>query len=208
MTPRSRKLVLTAHITFSVGWFGAVAGFVALNSAAIASQDIQIVRSAYVAMNLIGWYIIIPVCFGSLLTGLVQSFGTPWDLFKHYWVAVKFFLTTGSTFFLLLHMQLIRQAAKIATESALPNDELRSIGINLLTKSALALLVLLVTITISVYKPWGKIQLRYLNNKKQTAMQEKKAIKKSWGFYTLTGLIILIAIFIIKHLLSGGMSKH
>jgi len=30
MTPRLRKFVLTAHVTLSVGWLGAVAGFLAL----------------------------------------------------------------------------------------------------------------------------------------------------------------------------------
>ncbi len=30
MTPIVRKFALTAHITFSVGWLGAVAGFLAL----------------------------------------------------------------------------------------------------------------------------------------------------------------------------------
>ena len=36
MSPRLRKLALTAHVTFSVGWLGAVAAFLALS---IAGQD-------------------------------------------------------------------------------------------------------------------------------------------------------------------------
>ncbi len=55
MKPAFRKLMLTAHITFSVGWFGAVAGFVALNIAALTNQDTQTIRSAYIAKDLIGW---------------------------------------------------------------------------------------------------------------------------------------------------------
>jgi hypothetical protein len=47
MTPGWRKFVLTAHITFSVGWLGAVAGFLALTIAGLAGQDMQIVRAAY-----------------------------------------------------------------------------------------------------------------------------------------------------------------
>lgn len=208
MNSRIRKLILTSHISFSVGWFGAVAAFVVLNIAALTNQNIQTVRSAYIAMDLIGWYVILPSCFGSLLTGLIQSLGTAWGLFKHYWIAVKLFLTVGSTFLLLIHMQLIGQAAKTAKITSLPIDELKSLGMDLLTKSALALLVLLITIVISVYKPWGKIQFKQHSNKKYIAMEEKKQSKMPWGFYTLIGLFILIVFFIIKHLLSGGMSKH
>lgn len=46
MTARVRKLALTAHITFSVGWLGAVAGFLALSIAGLVSQDDEMVRGA------------------------------------------------------------------------------------------------------------------------------------------------------------------
>ena len=39
MTPGLRKLVLLAHITFSVGWIGAVAGFLALAITGLTSQE-------------------------------------------------------------------------------------------------------------------------------------------------------------------------
>ena len=52
MTPRLRKFALTAHVTCSVGWLGAVAGFLALAVAGLTSQDAQMVRAAYLAMEL------------------------------------------------------------------------------------------------------------------------------------------------------------
>lgn len=66
MTPRLRKLALTAHITFSVGWLGAVAGFLALSIAGLTSHDAEVVRGAYLSMNLIGLYIIVPMSFAAL----------------------------------------------------------------------------------------------------------------------------------------------
>jgi hypothetical protein len=42
------------------------------------------VRAAYLAMELIARFVIIPLAFASLLTGLIQSLGTPWGLFRHY----------------------------------------------------------------------------------------------------------------------------
>ncbi len=60
ITPFFRKLGLTAHITFSVGWLGAVAGFLALAIAGLTSQDPQMIRSAYITMELIAWFVIVP----------------------------------------------------------------------------------------------------------------------------------------------------
>lgn len=93
MTPALRKLALTAHVTSSVGWLGAVGGFLALALAGLTSQDAQMVRAAYLATDVITWFVIVPLAFGSLLTGLVVSLATPWGLFRHYWVLVKFLLT-------------------------------------------------------------------------------------------------------------------
>lgn len=39
MTPRLRKFALTAHVTSSVGWLGAVATFLALAVVGLTSQD-------------------------------------------------------------------------------------------------------------------------------------------------------------------------
>lgn len=103
MTPRLRKLGLTAHIIFSVGWLGAVAGFLVLSIAGLTSQDAEVVRSAYLVMNLIGWFIIVPMSLAALATGLVQALGTEWGLLRHYWVLVKFLLTILATIALLLH---------------------------------------------------------------------------------------------------------
>jgi hypothetical protein len=61
VTPGLRKLALTAHVTSSVGWLGAVAGFLALAVAGLTSEDAQMVRAAYLAMELTGWFVIVPL---------------------------------------------------------------------------------------------------------------------------------------------------
>lgn len=78
MTPRLRKLALTAHVTFSVGWLGAVISFLALAVVGLTSQDSQLVQAAYVVMEVTGWFVIVPLSIASLLTGLAQSLGTEW----------------------------------------------------------------------------------------------------------------------------------
>ena len=66
MTPRLRQFALTAPVTSSVGSLGAVAGFLALAVAGLTSQDAQIVRAAYLATELITWFVIVPLSLASL----------------------------------------------------------------------------------------------------------------------------------------------
>ena len=76
-----RRFILTAHITFAVGWLGAVAGFLALAIAGLRSQDTQVMNSAYLGMDLITRFVILPLSFAPLITGPILSLGTPWDFF-------------------------------------------------------------------------------------------------------------------------------
>ncbi len=73
MEPRLRKFALTAHVTSSVGWLGAVAVSLALAVACLSTRDPELVRAAYLTMKLIGWVVLVPLSLASLLTGLVQS---------------------------------------------------------------------------------------------------------------------------------------
>src|SRR5262249_13587028 len=102
LTPILRKVALTAHIISSVGWFGAVGGFLALAVAGLTSRDAQMVGAAYLAMELTAWFVIVPLTFASLVTGLIVSLGTHWGLFRHYWVLLKFVLTSFATVLLLV----------------------------------------------------------------------------------------------------------
>ena len=103
MTPTVRKLTITAHVVFSVGWLGAVAAFLVLSIAGLTSHDPEVVRGAYLSMDLISRFIIIPMCFAALATGLLQALGTPWGLFRPYWILVKFGLAIFASFALLVH---------------------------------------------------------------------------------------------------------
>jgi len=204
MTSRVSRLVLTSHITFSIGWLGAVAVFIVLAINGLTSQDILLSRSSLIAMELSAWYVIVPFCLTSLFTGIIQAVGTKWGLFKHYWIVVKLFLTIAMTILLLLHMQPISYLASVAKGPSFSNSQNSEQLIDLIAKAGAALLVLIAIATISVYKPWGKIRFRKLDNKQQTNIQ---GWKKSVRFYLLIALISLIIVFIIMHLLGGGMGK-
>jgi hypothetical protein len=156
MTPRLRKLALTAHVTSSVGWLGAVAGVLALALVGLTSQDIQIVRAAYLAMELIGWFVLVPLALASLVTGLLQSLGTTWGLFRHYWVLFKLLINVSAMVVLLMYMQTLSYLAGVAAETTLSNDDLGVLRTpSVVLHSVLALLLLLVATVLAVYKPRG-----------------------------------------------------
>lgn len=155
MTPRWRKVALTAHVTASVGWLGGVAGFLALAVAGLASEDAQTVRSGYVAMELIGWYVIVPLCAASLVIGVVSSVGTTWGLVRYYWVVVKLVITVLATVALLVHLQPVDHLADVAAGAAWSGGELHGLRVQLVIQSGAAVLALLVATALSVYKPQG-----------------------------------------------------
>lgn len=210
MTLGLRKFVLTSHITFSVGWFGSVAGFLALAIAGLTSQDTQIVRASYISMELIGWFVIIPACLGALLSGLVQSLGTEWGLFRHYWILVKFVLTILATLILWVHMQPISYVAGIASGSILSSADLRGLRIQLIADAGAALLVLLFSITLSVYKPWGRTpygsRIQNKQNNRQAVIEP--ATRKSWLMYLMLGLIGLVVLLFVTLHLTGVFGSH
>jgi DMSO/TMAO reductase YedYZ heme-binding membrane subunit len=108
MSPGIRKFALAAHLTVSIGWFGAVAAYLALDVTVATSQDLQTLRAAYLAMELIARFVIVPLAVTSLLTGIVMSLGTKWGLFRHYWVLISLVLTVVATAVLLVETRAIR----------------------------------------------------------------------------------------------------
>lgn len=156
MTARVRKFALTAHVTSSVGWLGAVGSSLALAVVGLTGQDAQTVRAVYLALDLTGWFVLVPLSVVSLVTGLVQSLGTSWGLFRHYWILTKLLLNVFATVVLLLYMPTLGYVAGIADESTWSGadiDVLRNPSPAI--HAGGALLLLLAAVTLSVYKPRG-----------------------------------------------------
>lgn len=155
MPPLLRKLALTLHVVCSVGWLGAVGAFLALALVGLTSQEDPLVRSAYVGMDLMTGLVIVPLSIAATATGIVQSLGTPWGLFRHYWVLAKLLITAASTFLLLSHMRGISYVAALAGQMALGRGDLRELRVQLAIDAGAAIGALLVTTLLSVYKPRG-----------------------------------------------------
>jgi hypothetical protein len=153
LPPRLRKFALTAHITTTVGWLGAVVAFLALAVVGLTSQDAQTVRGAYLVMEPTAWIVLVPLAIASFLTGIVQSLGTTWGLFRHYWVLFKLLITVFATLVLLIYMETFSSMAGVAADPSVDLGGVRSASPGL--HAALALLLLLVATVLAVYKPRG-----------------------------------------------------
>ena len=171
MTSSLRKFALAAHIALAVGWIGAVAGYIALDVAAATSQDAQTLRAAYLAMELIAWYVIVPLALASLLTGLAMSLGTKWGLFRHYWVLISLLLTIIATVVLLVETQTISYFADIAADPTTSSDDLRALG-STLVHSVGGTVVLLVILVLNVYKPRGMTRYGWRKQQEESKVSQ------------------------------------
>lgn len=170
MAPRLRKIVLTAHVTSSVGWLGAILAYLALDITAVTGRDIQTVRAAYVAMDLTIWFAIVPLALASVLIGIINAEGTRWGLFRHYWVLVKFLLTILATIVLLQEAQIVSALAETAASTAdprtLPGTLLHSIGGGL---------VLLGIAVLAIFKPRGLTRYGWRKQHEQAVASSRPA---------------------------------
>ncbi|NLP52108.1 hypothetical protein HC179_15500 [Bacillus sp. RO1] len=155
MTPRIRKFALLIHIVSTLGWIGAIACFLVLSIVGLNSENEQVVRASYLSLELITLLVIVPLSIFSLLSGLIQSLGTKWGLFRHYWVLIKLLLTLVATIVLYLQLEPISYIANVAAETILFSTDLRELRLSLVIHAVGGLLVLLVVTGLSVYKPRG-----------------------------------------------------
>jgi hypothetical protein len=210
MTPRLRKFALTTHVTSSVGWLGAVAAFLALAIGGLASENTHLVRAAYLAMHLTTWYVIVPLSMAAPVTGLVQSLGTTWGLFRHYWIVMKLLLTVFATLILLLHTQPIERVAEAAAQMDLAAADLRQVRIQLVGDASAALFVLFVTTMLSVYKPWGLTPY---------GIRKQYEVTPSWrpashrrpapsGRHVLLAIVAFVVLLVLLHLLGVRVHSH
>jgi hypothetical protein len=153
LSPRLRKFALIAHVASSVGWLGAVAAFLALGVVGLTNQDAETVRAVYLVMEPAAWLVLVPLAVASLVTGLVQSLGTAWGLFRHYWILFKLVINVVSTVVLLLYMSTFSSLADVAADRRADLDSVRSASPVL--HAGLALVLLLVATTLAVFKPHG-----------------------------------------------------
>lgn len=150
----ARKAALVTHVVTSVGWLGAVAAFLGLAVVAVRSDDSATVRGLYVAMDVLGVGVLVPLSLASFASGLLQSLGTSWGLFRHWWVITKLAISTVATAILLLYTSTLSALGDAAASPTLTDDGVLP-STSPILHAAGALVVLLIAAALSVFKPRG-----------------------------------------------------
>ena len=163
-----RKLALSIHLTCSVGWIGAVLAYLGLGITAVAATEPGTVRGAWTGMELIGWYVLVPLAVSSVLTGVVLAVGSRWGLLRHYWVVFALVLTTLATAVLIMHMPSVSETA--TTVQSAPAAQLDRYGGDLFHAS-LALAMLVGIELLNVFKPPGITPYGWRKQQEQRARQ-------------------------------------
>lgn len=147
---RLRKLLLTSHVVFSVGWLGAVVALLGLSVAGLASSEPATVRAVYLAMQPLAHYVLLPLSLASFFSGTVQSLVTVWGLFRHYWVIFKLLINVTAVAILFMYLQTMNHLAALARAPAPPAADPSPV-----VHSVAALLGLVIATALSIYKPKG-----------------------------------------------------
>jgi hypothetical protein len=150
---RGRRVNVLVHVVTAVGWMGAVVAALGIAIIGVASSDVGAVRGASLILERIAWYVLLPLGVASLLSGVVQSLGTPWGLIRYYWVLAKLIINVLSVIVLLAYTSTLAEAVTRARDASVPLQDLRN-GSAVLHGAA-AVVVLLAATWLSLYKPRG-----------------------------------------------------
>lgn len=167
-----RKVALATHLACSVGWIGAIAGYLALDVTVATSADPQVVRAAWISMSLVVSWAIVPLAVAALVTGLVMALGTRWGLFRHWWVLISLLLTVVATLVLLSEAGLIGRVAAIAADPTTSDGELLALP-GTLPHSVGGLVVLLVIQVLNVVKPQGLTRYGWRKQQEERSMSQR-----------------------------------
>lgn len=206
LTPNLRKFILTTHVTASVGWFGALAVFLAHSLTGFLSQEDYIVRAAALAMGITAWFVILPLSLASLTTGLVQALGTAWGLFRHYWVFFKLVLTVVATAVLLMKLGPISDLADKAAEISFSGADHTGLQTSMVIHAAGGLVILLAAIILAIYKPRGmsRYGVRKLQEQRGAAVSDQsRAVMPSW-VKVIGAMVIILLLLMAIMLIAGG----
>jgi hypothetical protein len=200
VSPGFRKLLLTSHIAVSVAWLGAVLAFLALAIAGLVSPSAAMVRAAYLSMDLVGWFVIVPLGLASVVTGLIEALSTPWGLFRHYWVVMKLSVTTALTLLLIVHMRPTRRLAAVAVETTVSGSDLHPIQMQLAVDAASAIVALIVVIALGIYKPRGltRYGARRLGDSAEDAAAPSGPTPRWVIVFALAAVVSLVAVRILS----------
>ncbi len=103
-------------------------------------------------MGRTGWFAIVPLSVGSLLTGTLLASVARWGLLRHYWVLISFIGTAVLTAVLVLHMPDVSQQTDMARPAS--SQDLESMGSDI-AHAVIGLALLVGILVLNIYKLRG-----------------------------------------------------
>lgn len=157
---RKGRLWLRAfHIFFMGLWIGAVVTQFVIISFTGQAQSAGGLQAMYKIPDILN-VVTGPCAFGTLVTGVLLSWLTPWGFFKHKWVIylIAMAVIDGLIVFILSDPAIRKLATLAEAEglSALQNPEYISAWNGLIIVGIVTSLLLISAIFVSVIKPWRK----------------------------------------------------
>lgn len=156
----ARNALLGLHVLFASTWIGGVAALLLVSLVGRAPRGGDALALAREAMQWIDWVIIIPSCLGSLGTGFLFSWLTSWGFFRHWWLVIKWALTTAMILFGIFFLgPWVDGTAKMAAERglvALGDPAYTATALRVLGFSVVQMALLVLMLFLSTLKPLGK----------------------------------------------------
>ncbi|MES5820337.1 DUF2269 domain-containing protein [Streptomyces sp. RG80] len=147
----ARRVSLIVHVVSSASWLGLTLGLLALGITATTTEAAVTVEASVRTMKLFADWLLLPLAFLTLLSGLLLSLGTVWGLARHRWVWTKFWLTLATT---TATAFALRPGVNAAVAAVAAGGPLPDAG-DVLFGPVVSLSAYLFMTVISVLKPWG-----------------------------------------------------
>ncbi|MDF3144262.1 MULTISPECIES: DUF2269 domain-containing protein [unclassified Streptomyces] len=147
----ARRVSLVVHVVAAASWLGLTLGLLALGITAATTGSAVTVEASVRAMKLFADWLLLPVAFLTLVSGLVLSLGTQWGLARHRWVYVKFWVTLATT---TATVFALRPGVNSAVAAVAGGGPLPDAG-DVLFGPIVSLSAYVFMTVISILKPWG-----------------------------------------------------
>lgn len=157
---RVRKAVLVVHLAAAGAWLGLDVVLAVLIGTAGLTDDPNTKAVSLQALELFSVMPMLIIGLVCLVSGLVLGLGTKYGLVRYWWVAVKLVL---NIVLVVLVATALRSGVQEAAEQArlLSTGQIDAVPLgDLRFPPIVSPIALMVAVTLSVYKPWGRIRRR------------------------------------------------
>jgi hypothetical protein len=160
MSRTARRFTLVVHIASAGSWLGIDVAMAVVIATAAFTPDHATRAASLRVLELITVWPLLGCGLVCLLSGLVLGWGSTWGVLRYRWVTVKLALNIVLTALVVvaLRPEVTHQAAQ--ARRALAGETVTFDLTNLIYPPTVSPTLLLVAMTLSVVKPWGRIRER------------------------------------------------